>query len=356
MKCPHTKLIINPAFVSRYHNEIGEPYENTKGAISYRLADGWSKISLNNFVNDQEAKGRIFMVEPFLSVPCGKCAICMSNKKQEWLFRLKQELDNSCGAMFCTLTYDDLHLPFRDKDGNYYRLSDTPPYNEEEAHQSLCKRDVQLFMKRLRKQTDALIAKYQAKHLACPVGMPRFFLVGEYGGKLHRPHYHCILFNIPHWPVGSYDPFLFIGNIWQQGQVDIAPVNGSVINYVVSYLDLKKDKPHENSEEQFALMSRRPGIGANYLDKSHIKSFYDYDRLKDNNVQVSHDGIKMPMPTYYKNKIYSDFDKIKKRVHDIVHPEPISEQDYEIEEQKRKQTLVKEKILLERAVKRKKHI
>ena len=352
MKCPYTKGVPNPAFVSRYHEEVGEAYENSKGTISYRLK--WDhNYDLEKFVYEQESRGRVFMVKPFLEVPCGKCAICMSNRKQEWIFRLKQELDVSCAAVFVTLSYDDLHLPFRDKEGNYYRLSDTPLYNEEEAHQSLCKRDIQLFMKRLRKQTDAMISKYQAKNLVCPIGMPRFYLVGEYGGKHQRPHYHAILFNIPHWPVGSYDPYLFIGNIWHQGNISIGPVNGRVLNYVVSYMDLKKEKPHEFSEDQFCLMSRRPGIGANYLEKSHIKSYYDYEKLKDNNVLVSMDGLKMPMPTYYKNKIYNDYDKLKKRVHDVVHPESVSDQDYEILKQKRKQTIVKEKILLERAIKRK---
>ncbi len=71
-----------------------------------------------------------------------------------------------------TLTYDDEHLPIND-----YVDSDGVIHGKP----TLRKRDVQLFLKRLRKNY-----KYD-NHI-------KYFCCGEYGGKTFRPHYHLIIF------------------------------------------------------------------------------------------------------------------------------------------------------------------
>ena len=96
--------------------------------------------------------------EPVI-VACGKCLSCLHNLRKDWCFRLRQEWKHSTGAMFVTLTYGDRQVP---EDG-------------------LCKRDVQLFMKKLRKRCG---------------GRLRYFCTGEYGSKKGRPHYHLLLFNV----------------------------------------------------------------------------------------------------------------------------------------------------------------
>ena len=76
-----------------------------------------------------------------------------------WALRCMHEAklhDRNC---FVTLTYDDLHLP---------------------PHGSLRYRDIQLFHKKLRRR----------------VGAFRFFLCGEYGEQLGRPHYHACYFGM----------------------------------------------------------------------------------------------------------------------------------------------------------------
>ena len=82
----------------------------------------------------------------------------------QWSFRLREELKDSESAHFLTLTYDDEHIIIT---GN----------NEP----TLYKRDVQLFLKSLRK-----LQKQKIK----------YYFVGEYGGKTDRPHYHAIIFNL----------------------------------------------------------------------------------------------------------------------------------------------------------------
>ena len=84
-------------------------------------------------------------------VPCGKCAACLTNKRKEWTFRLNQELHVSSSSFFITLTYDDEHIPVT-----------------EEGLPTFSKRDIQLFIKRLRKNTNRKIS---------------YYIVSEYGEK-----------------------------------------------------------------------------------------------------------------------------------------------------------------------------
>ena len=88
-------------------------------------------------------------------VPCGKCIACLHNKRSDWQFRLRQEHKASKSSMFVTLTYRRKFLP----EGG-----------------SLSKRDLQLFLKRLRKKDESVKIRYYA--------------VGEYGSQRKRAHYH----------------------------------------------------------------------------------------------------------------------------------------------------------------------
>lgn len=338
MRCPHTHRVVNPSFIRRYNRVVGEEYRNAKGGTSWRnkfdtLAEYEAAIRANLPYNSLE-------VPPFLEVPCGKCSICMSNKKQDWIYRCKQELDASPGGMFITLTYDDINLPFRDSLGNFHRLADEVIINEE-AHCSLCKEDFQKYMKRLRKSLEPLKV--------------RFFAVGEYGGKHKRPHYHLLLFGLPYSLSDEYDPLRIIQTPWPFGNVDIGELNGSSINYVISYLDMKGYKPHEYSEEQFALMSRRPGLGANKLWNNDFTKFFTEKRLMENSAMVAHDGLKMPLPRYYKDKLYTQQQRYKKQSYDYRHKPVMTEYDMVLESENYKLAAHKENIINQRATRKKLH-
>lgn len=102
-------------------------------------------------------------------VPCGKCMACLVKKQRDWTFRIEQEVKYSSSAWFITLTYDEEHVPV----------------DEELMVPVVSKRDIQLFMKRFRKELSAL-------GYSC-----RYFICAEYGPKTLRPHYHGILFDLP---------------------------------------------------------------------------------------------------------------------------------------------------------------
>lgn len=196
-------------------------------------------------------------------VPCGKCAACLTNRRSEWATRLEHELRASSSAHFITLTYQD------------------PPLGEGDVP-SLCKRDLQLFFKRLRKTQKEKI---------------RYYAVGEYGTKTFRPHYHAIIFNL----VPRENELLkVLLETWDLGIVHVGEVNSKSIKYTLKYmLQGKQTWYNDYIEKQFATMSK--GIGKQYIN-SH-NSWHQKDLQR--NYVVKEGGNKARLPRYYREKIYS---------------------------------------------------
>lgn len=200
--------------------------------------------------------------EKAVTVPCGKCLVCLQKERAMWTFRLEQEFKYSHGALFITLTYDEKHL-----------RSDC----------NLKKRDVQLFIKRLRKRAGRGL---------------RYFCVGEYGSKFGRPHYHLLLFNC-----GDVD---LVRASWNDskgcsiGMVHVGRVTSASIAYCTKYIIQKADAPVDR-ERPFRLMSRAYGIGARYLSDAvvswHRKGLHNYAMVYER---------KVALPRFFKTKIWYD--------------------------------------------------
>lgn len=152
---------------------------------------------------------------------------------------------------------------------------------------TLVKKHFQDFMKRLR------------KHFA-PRRI-RFYACGEYGSKLQRPHYHACLFNLwfedaVHFK-GTGDKKLYISDtlaeVWGKGHASIGAVTFDSAAYVARYI-MKKitgDGSHDyywkvdqatgeavQVEPEFTLMSRRPGIGAEWV-RQYLGETYPSDEV-----------------------------------------------------------------------------
>lgn len=194
------------------------------------------------------------------AVPCGKCLACLSNKRQDWSFRLMQEYKRSKSAAFITLTYHPKFYP----------------------NSGLSKRHFQLFMKRLRRNsTDRL----------------RYFAVGEYGGKTGRGHYHAIIFNF----VGDEK---FLQSIWSLdgepiGIVHIGKVNEASVRYCTKYVIQRGNHMDKKLNKPFSLMSRSFGLGLWYLTDAMVA----WHRSGDKNYTLI-DGEKRRLPRYFKDKIW----------------------------------------------------
>jgi len=147
--------------------------------------------------------------------PCGKCPACKKSRSREWAARLSHEAPYWGATSFVTLTYDDEHL------------------------QELSKREIQLFMKRLRFELSDLGRK-------CA-----FFACGEHGTVNKRAHYHLIIFGI-----AVKEKFL-VENSWKKGLVHVGDFSPASARYVTNYM--LKDSDGLGT---FRLMSQ--GIGRRY--------------------------------------------------------------------------------------------
>ncbi|QCS36805.1 replication initiation protein [Tortoise microvirus 8] len=195
------------------------------------------------------------------------------------------------GSRFITLTYDDDHLVYyrkRAANGEWLSLQSDGEWQEYlcnyvEALPGLKKSDIQNYMKRLRKK----LSIYNRKI--------RYYVVGEYGTKTNRPHYHLIVFGV------NQDDFNLFNSEWYHGSIRYDEVTDASINYILKYhvdrnehLDIQPVKP-------FALMSK--GIGRVYIDK--MKSYH----RNSGDMLVTVYGSKKRMPRYYKERMFSSLER-----------------------------------------------
>ncbi|AXH75872.1 MAG: replication initiator protein [Microviridae sp.] len=236
-----------------------------------------------------------------LSISCGLCIGCRLERSRQWAIRCLHESSLYNDNCFVTLTYSPAFIP---------------PYY------SLVIRDVQLFVKKLRK-------RFSSDKI-------RFFLCGEYGESSKRPHYHALFFNL--WfpdarqyggPRNGFKVYHsdILDSLWGKGRAEFGSVTFESAAYVARYVCKKvlgssdkaealRDKEYGMRVDpstgevfrpripEFVLMSRRPGIGRPWLDRFKSDVFpRDFINLR---------GKKMRLPDFYSNILsLSDPDKME---------------------------------------------
>ena len=179
---------------------------------------------------------------------------------------------------FVTLTYDPKHLPH---DGGL----------QKDHHQK--------FLKRLRKE----------------YGTVRYFLCGEYGEKLQRPHYHLCLFGIDfiedRFPWRNHRGNVYyrsptLERLWKYGFSDITDLTWQTAAYAARYIMKKVNGPDAkdhyetvdpetgeifNVQPEYVAASNRPGLGYEWFQR-YKSDVYPKDF-------IVHDGTKHPVPRYY---------------------------------------------------------
>lgn len=220
-------------------------------------------------------------VDPF-ELPCGICTGCRLERARQWSIRMMHEARGWSANAFVTLTFSDEHLP---------------------ADYGVHVEDVQKFMKRLRKSLPQKV---------------RFFACGEYGDLHQRPHYHLILFNhqfpdlkpLKKTPHGMLYTSQELSKLWPYGQSSTGAVTHKSAGYVARY-SLKKiggDKATDHYTRihpvtrainvvrpEFCVMSRKPGIGASFMQQ------FKSDLFPSGYLIV--DGHKVPPPRFYLNQL-----------------------------------------------------
>lgn len=226
-------------------------------------------------------------VNPYepIKLPCGQCAGCRLERSRQWAMRCMHESSLWQENAFITLTYNDEALP---------------------PGRSLYYPDFQKFMKRFRKR---LAARGQTI---------RFYMCGEYGENLGRPHYHALIFNwwpedAKLWKRGKKNDPLYTSQMlsdeWGLGYAVVGRVTFESAAYVARYVMKKRtgDGAQEHYEyldeetgevidrlPEFTNMSRRPGIASDWFDKWSAE-VYPVDYVVIN-------GRKCKPPKYYDRK------------------------------------------------------
>lgn len=212
--------------------------------------------------------------EKIIHLPCGKCDSCLLARARSWAVRCYHEASIHADNCFVTLTYSPDRLP---------------------VGGSLVKKDFQDFLKRLRK--------------AYPDVKLKYFMCGEYGENLSRPHYHACIFNFDFSDRVFWDcrdgvrlyRSAILEKLWPFGFSTVGDVTiksaSYVARYVVKKVRGKKSKEYYgNKLPEYTCMSRRPGIGSDWYD------LYRNDCFPDDFCVVE-GGVKLPVPSYYFRKL-----------------------------------------------------
>jgi len=204
-----------------------------------------------------------------------------------------------------SLTYADEHLPpeslsiRKDRKGGGYKLV---RYDGPTLHRP----DFQNFMKRLRKRFVWQFPDHRPAQLGCVKGI-RYFHCGEYGETFGRPHYHALLFGFDfpdkHF-LGMRDEYpvfrsAILEELWPYGRSEIGTVTFASAAYVARYISKKQAFRLGNVAPEYATMSLKPGIGANWFSTFGME-VYPSDR-------VAIRGQEMKPPRYY-DKLYEGKD------------------------------------------------
>lgn len=283
-------------------------------------SDIWYK---SLFPFERHVNGYLEVTE-YNEIPCGKCIGCRLKYSLDWATRCMLEAKYHEDNWFLTLTYNDDYLPAKrklcDQEGNPIIKDGEVLYS---PFNSLYRRDVQRFMKNLRKRI------YPEK--------VRFYGCGEYGTKYGRPHYHLILFGlrlddlqpISKSPLGhQYYTSKLIEDCWisekepnkktkSLGFHKIGACTFETCAYVARYVT-KKHKGVDSDvyetlcyEPEFTMMSRKPGIGYQYYEDNKVRIYENQEIFL-----ALRDGVKRVRPPVYYDRLYdidypSDFAGIK---------------------------------------------
>lgn len=254
----------------------------------FRLANGsWEPSIFDNYSTKDNFRNSSFYLKnvdrinlDFQEIPCGKCDSCRIARSRQWALRCVMESLYHDQNSFITLTYNDENLPPCNHEAANF---ETGELCEESFIHSLKRKDVQDFLKRLR--------RHEEYHNS--VNNIRYFGCGEYGPKNYRPHYHIILFGFyPRDLVPFKKNHLgqivyrspLLEKLWGKGFVSVGECNFETAAYTARYITKKfLGSSHDIYQildyvPEFSMMSLKPGIGSQYYH-DHKDDIYKFDEL-----------------------------------------------------------------------------
>jgi len=209
-------------------------------------------------------------------IPCGKCIGCKLEHSRKWAVRCVLEASLYQENSFITLTYNNQNIP---------------------ENNTLIKKDFQKFIKKLQRNKTS-----EGKKV-------RYYGCGEYGEKGQRPHYHAAIFgyNFPDKTIfKSQDNINLyqskeLTSLWGKGHCLVGDVTFESAAYIARYCTKKitgemSNKHYGKRIPEFALMSRKPGLAREWLDK------YKSDVINTDKI-ILKKTLQISLPRYYNDII-----------------------------------------------------
>ena len=232
----------------------------------------WIPNKKNNY-NPPECKDERLK---FVAVGCGKCVECKRQRSRGYAVRLQEEIKTDKSGQYVTLTFSNEAIQ---------ELAEGIEIDGYERDNAIAIKAVRRFLERWRKRT-----KKSVKH----------WLITELGHEgTENIHLHGIIFTNEKEKIET---------TWQYGFVRIGEyVNNRTVNYCIKYVT-KQDGDHKFYEPKIL---SSPGIGRNYINRADSKRNLYRPGGETRETWVADNGKKLNLPTYYRNKIYTEEEREK---------------------------------------------
>lgn len=257
---------------------------------SVHVASAWSGWAASHRVQDVMLCVRPVKLGVSGPFACGRCRNCRINRRREWTGRL---LLHHCGhegaSAFVTLTYrpEEVHV-------------------DDKGRGVLWPVDIRNFLQRVRRS----------------VGPLTYVVVGEYGERSGRPHYHALL-----WvPDIRTDVSRVVGEAWDVGFVHVGDISEASIAYTCAYV-LKRmtsedDERLEGRPPEFGRYSHGLGVPAIAALRAIARPNVDGVLVIPREFRIF--GKRWPIPRYIRRKLREEGYEFEKSQGEVQEREFVS--------------------------------
>lgn len=256
-------------------------------------------------------------------VPCGRCVECKKAQQNEFVYKCVESAKQYGNVWFITLTYNNDSVPVTfDEEGEIDE--ETGEFKDEIL--TLKREDVKNWKKRVKKAYE----KKYGERLEL-----KYLIVGEYGPRTHRPHYHGMFFGL------NDKAAKMLQDDWEKKNgftyfkhIPCLPINGVdhvqrtsryCAKYCVKLSELEDESVLAGKVEKPRKMTSR-GLGVNLKQFANMKRYYlaqdmyeycpetahkDLDKTQLNKIikEIKKRRRLKPIPSYFRKKIYYTYDE-----------------------------------------------
>lgn len=255
----------------------------------------------------------------YTPIGCGNCIECRKEKQREWLIRLLEDIKTNTNGKFITLTFSNEGIK-KILEGN----KDHKPATITRANKLTGEIETILISTLHGYDKDNSIATWATRHFnerwrRKHKKAIKHWLITELGHKgTENIHLHGIIWTNEsydeiehHWKYGYIWPRKYLNKkgIWVRYPTY---VNSRTISYTTKYVS-KRDQKHK---EYKPIILTSPGIGNNYTNTRESQR-NQFKGINTDETYRTSTGHKVKIPTYWRNKIYTEVEKENLWIHKL---------------------------------------